>query len=255
MMSLEKELLEGLLVNRSWLQEHGFNRSTVDFYLRSGRLIPIARGVYRKPGPPIKWQNIAYSLIQLGFRLHVGQTTALQFHGYQHYLELSGKQLIHLYSDRKLPSWIYEVDGDFHFKQMSGRLFPVSVQSGLVEVPFGTWDWMIPYSSPERAFIEIACTADTSEDISKLQTMFEGAVNLRPDVLQVLLASCNQVKGKRLFLWLGREAGHQWYKKLHIKAVNLGSGKRQIVKGGVLDKDFLITVPGNGGYGQKESIF
>jgi len=58
----------------------------------------------------------------------------------------------------------------------------------------------------------------------------------------MLLESCSSVKGKRLFLYYAREASHSWYPALDRSRINLGAGKRELVKGGKLDKEFLLTV-------------
>jgi len=52
--SLENLLSEGQVVDRIWLADRGVKRPLVDYYLRSAALKPIARGAYRRPGPPLK---------------------------------------------------------------------------------------------------------------------------------------------------------------------------------------------------------
>ena len=117
------------------------------------------------------------------------------------------------------------------------------------------WDWPIPYSSAERAFIELASTLETREDILQAKLMLEGAANLRPMLLQSLLEACGNIQTKRLFLWLARTIGHPWYKHIDISRINLGTGKRQVVSGGTLDAQFLITVPKEVQDGQQEPLF
>ena len=70
-----------------------------------------------------------------------------------------------------------------------------------------------------------------------------GLVNLRPDILQKLLEGCNSIKVKRLFLYMSKKANHQWGNFLNLKTVDLGQGDRSIVKNGVYDPKFRITVP------------
>jgi len=61
--------------------------------------------------------------------------------------------------------------------------------------------------------------------------------------LQVLLQACTSIRTKRVFLLLARFFKHGWYSRLDISVIDLGRGKRQLVKGGVLDKEYQITVP------------
>jgi hypothetical protein len=57
------------------------------------------------------------------------------------------------------------------------------------------------------------------------------------------LESCASIKVKRLFLFLAEKANHSWVKHLNIEKIDLGSGKRSIVKNGVYNPKFKITVP------------
>jgi hypothetical protein len=242
MAALDSSMQEGLLVDRAWFGRQGIESTAVDYYLRSGKIESLVHGLYRKPGPPLKWQQVVYSLIVLGHDVHVGHLTALSYHGYEHTLKLGVAQRIRLYSTRSLPSWVGKVDIGPGFIKMKRNLFPDG-SIGLINVSFGTWDWPIPYSSAERAFIELASTLETREDILQAKLMLEGAANLRPMLLQSLLEACGNIQTKRLFLWLARTIGHPWYKHIDISRINLGTGKRQVVSGGTLDAQFLITVP------------
>jgi hypothetical protein len=42
---------------------------------------------------------------------------------------------------------------------------------------------------------------------------------------------------------MAEKSQHQWFKELELNKISLGSGKRVIVKNGVLDKKYQITVP------------
>jgi hypothetical protein len=253
--SIEFSLQEGILIDRKWLYEQGFGRSSVDFFIRSGKLVAVVNGIYRKPGPPLKWQNIVYSLSKLDYKVHVGHNTALQYHGYQHFLPLGNQNHLSIYSNRKLPKWLNVIESDYDFIQVHNNPFEDSFTEGLEKIPFGNWDWPIFYSNQERAFLEYLSTVTTEEEIQKAKLMFEGAGGLRPKLLQTLLEECTQIKAKRLFLWLAKRQNHQWYHHIDISQINLGSGKRQIIKNGFFDKDFMFTVPKEENSGPTESLF
>ena len=61
--------------------------------------------------------------------------------------------------------------------------------------------------------------------------------------MQSLLADCKSVKVKRLFFFLADRHRHSWLKHLDKAAIDLGQGKRMLVKGGRLDSAYQITVP------------
>jgi hypothetical protein len=255
MKAIEQILNEGVLVDRQWLNENVFDITAIDYYIRSKTLQAVSRGVYRKPGPPLKWQNIVYSINSLGYSVHVGHIASLQFHGFTHYLELSGTKTISLYCDRKLPQWTFEMEIKDKIQQVSRSPFSFERATGLDEIPFGTWDWPIRYSIPERAFMELLSTVDSATEIQQADKLFEGAANLRPSIVQEMMEQCRQVKAKRLFLWLAMRHDFSWFKKLDISKLDLGKGKRQIVKDGILDKNYLITIPKEMVNEQTESLF
>ncbi|NLA93468.1 MAG: hypothetical protein GX842_08600 [Spirochaetales bacterium] len=255
MAKIDIVLQEGVLFNRKYLNQHGIANTAIDYYLRSGKIEAVSHGLYRKPGPPLKWESIIYSLKLMGHEVHVGHLTALNYHGLFHYLKLESSSLeeIRLYSSDKLPSWLDNLDSNTNFLLMKQNPF-LKVNTGMVEVPFGTWDWPIKYSTPERAFIETVSTTKTEIEINELKLMLEGAVNLRPTLLQQLLEESHNIKAKRLFLYLARVVAHPWYNYLDLSKIDLGSGKRQIIRGGALDPEFQITIPKEVKNGQESSV-
>src|SRR5690606_17703563 len=98
--------------------------------------------------------------------------------------------------------------------------------------------------SPEMAVLEWLFSVPNEQLFSDgVVDTFGGLTNLRPRRLQVLLQACTSIRTKRAFLLLARFFKHGWYSRLDIPAIDLGQGKRQLVKGGVLDKEYQVTVP------------
>ena len=71
----------------------------------------------------------------------------------------------------------------------------------------------------------------------------EGLRNLSPRRLHGMLADCRNIKVKRLFLWFAERHNHAWLQKLDRSGIDLGKGKRMLVRGGKLDTKYNITVP------------
>ena len=241
--SLEEQLPDGLVVDRAWLADRGFKRPLVDYYLRSGALVSVARAAYRRPGPPLKWEHAVYSLQELGYSAHVGGRSALELQGFAHYLSMQGVQKIHLYGVDKLPGWVSKLDAPYRFTLHKAQLFDASVAEAVTSKPFGHWDWPLRYATPELALLELASEVKQNSDFDVLDKLFESATSLRPQLLMKLLKACHHVKAKRLFLWFAERHNFAWFKRLELEAVNLGNGKRAIVKAGKLDKRYQITVP------------
>jgi Transcriptional regulator, AbiEi antitoxin, Type IV TA system/Transcriptional regulator, AbiEi antitoxin N-terminal domain len=253
--TLEQYLPEGQLVNRTWLKARGFSRPRVDYALRAGKLEAVARGVYRRPGPPLKWEHVVYSLNEMGCAVHVGGRSALELQGLVHYLPAAGMQRIDLYSSARIPAWVADFPAPFRFDLHSQNWFDPLPEDAVHSKPFGAWDWPVPYSTPELALIELMAGVRDTADFSVADKFFEAAVNLRPDLLYALLRACTQVKAKRLFLWFSDRHGHAWREALETEQIDLGRGKRMLIKGGAYDASYQITVPREMAGGNQQPLY
>ncbi len=246
---------EGQLVNRAWLQARGADRPLVDSWLRSGKLAAVSHGVYRRPGPPLKWEQVVYSLNEIGFHVHVGGRSALELQGLAHYLPLQGVTRVSLYTTSRVPTWVQNFSADYRFTVHRRRLFKTLPSAAVVSKPFGAWDWPVPYATVELALLELLADVRQAESFDFADKFFEGATILRPALIRELLLSCSYVLAKRLFLWFAERHEYAWFKKLDVKGVDLGRGKRLVVKGGALDTKYQITVPRAMTHGSEQSVF
>ncbi len=251
-----EQLQEGVVVNRAWLKGKNIDSSLVDYYLRKGYLTRVAYGAYRRPGDCLKWQHLVYSLEFLGFNVHVGGRSALELKGFAHYLPLNAKQRVHLFRKRKLPGWVFKTNVNVEFVEHSKSLFRKNMGNlGLTTFLFGSWDWKINVSSPERALFEMMMDVPTKESFHMVDMVMESSATLRPDVVTSLLRECTNIRVKRLFLWFAEKHGHQWFDRIELGDVGLGKGKRVVQKGGKLDLKYLITVPEDNDDRKEQSIF
>ena len=91
--------------------------------------------------------------------------------------------------------------------------------------------------------LELLDEVPQRETFHQADVLMEGLRNLSPRRLQALLTACRSVKVKRLFLWFTERHQHPWLKRLDRNHIDLGKGKRMLVRGGKLDAKFKITVP------------
>ena len=192
----------------------------------------------------------------------VGGRTALELQGFAHYLSSSRHHReVHLYGTGKPPGWVFKLGLEspfvFHnarklFKTEAGRPRRKKsesdsgsdlLNSSYIRQPWGQWEWPLTMSSPERAILELLDEVPERETFHQVDVLMEGLRNLSPRRLQTLLVACRNVKVKRLFLWFAERHQHAWLKKLNRKDIDLGRGKRMLVRGGKLDPTFNITVP------------
>jgi hypothetical protein len=73
--------------------------------------------------------------------------------------------------------------------------------------------------------------------------IMEQLTTLRAEVVQQLLENADNLKVKRLFLYMAEKAGHEWFGKLDLSKIQLGLGKRQLADKGVYLPEYMITIP------------
>ena len=260
---LERHLPEGLLVDTPWLAKAGFSTSLRSQYVTAGRLEQPARQVYQRPRGSLTWQQAVISLqTLLEYPLTVGGRSALELQGFAHYLQLSQRQ-IYLYGPKPPPPWLSNLKLAERFVYRNDRpLFPYAPKiqgedalsrhgsaadglsdAGLTIQPWGQWEWPLTLSAPERAILELLNELPARESFHQVDKLFEGLSTLRPARMQKLLADCKSVKVKRLFFFFADRHQHAWLTKLDKSAIDLGKGKRMLVKDGKLDQAYQITVP------------
>jgi len=99
------------------------------------------------------------------------------------------------------------------------------------------------FSTPERAILELCDETPDSALVNEANALMQGLATLRPQLVSALLEHCDSVKTKRLFLALADRHRHAWLAHVSLQNVDLGSGKRVLVKGGKLNAKYQITLP------------
>lgn len=247
---LERTLPEGLVVDASWMERHGYSTSLRSQYVSAGWLVQPVRGTYKRPIGQLDWQRAVVSLQRLmGHNLAVGGRTALDLQGFSHYLSASGPKAIHLYGTEPPPGWLAKLPLKekfrFHRSQVlfKSLAHAQGLKDGTLRQLSGPSEWPLTVSTPERALLELLNELPRHESFHQVDMLVEGLRTLSPKRLQPLLVDCRSVKVKRLFFWFAERHQHTWLKQIDRAAINLGTGKRMLVKGGKLDPKYLITVP------------
>ncbi|MHC8508340.1 MAG: type IV toxin-antitoxin system AbiEi family antitoxin domain-containing protein [Rhodospirillales bacterium] len=275
-------LPEGHLADSFWLGQMGCYSSLRARYVKSGWLERVGRGVFRRPphglpgeksGAP-GWRHVVVSLqMVMGRPVWAGGRTALELHGFGHYVSSAGPQKIHLHCAEPAPGWLRKLRVQPPLALRGAhRLFPVraavnavadfkheaeifnkpgahpaasAANAGLTHLEIKESPWPLVLSAPERAALEMLEDVPKNETFHQADMLMEGLFNLRPKHLNRLLRECRSIKAKRLFLWFAERHNHAWFKYIDVDSVNLGGGKRALAPGGRLDPKYLITVPEN----------
>lgn len=191
-------------------------------YVRSGWLVRLARGVFRRPEQGLSLHPSLKSLERRIEGLHVGGKSALAWHGVRQYVPQ--QEMLHLYgwAAARLPEWfVNEFTAEYHrkrlFDEKPGALLYVAPQGGGSEAP--------QVSAPERALLELLSEVGVRQPLSEAREVTEGAYTLRAAVLRELLMRCTSIKTVRLCLQLGRDLSLPWLAKLDPAALPTGSDR------------------------------
>ena len=231
----------GAVVLSSWLREQGYSPSLQQRYRQSHWLESMGAGAMIRAGDEVGYEGAVYALQkQAGMSVHPGGRTALALQGKAHYLQLSAKKVVLFGGEKeRLPSWFQKHDWGTKMEYHSTSFLPSEVGMTDVEVK----SFSIKVSNPVRALMECLYLSPGNQDLIECYELMESLNNLRPQNVQPLLEQCQSVKVKRLFLYLAENAGHRWVKYLDLSNVDLGKGKRSVVKGGAYVPKYQITVP------------
>lgn len=235
----------GVVAVSPWLKAQGAYQQLMHEYEKSGWVRKIGRGAYARAGDRVDWRGGLYALQQqMRLPVHVADKSALQLTGYAHFLPLGNDGMLSLFGPPgvRLSSWFLKHDWGLRLRYTTSDLFKNMSEAGLTTKQYETFS--ITLSAPERAMMELLHLVPHDEPYEEAALLMEGLATLRPNLVQGLLESCRSIKVKRLFLHLAEECNHDWVDMLNTAKINLGQGKRMIVKGGRLDTRYNITVPG-----------
>ena len=138
-----------------------------------------------------------------------------------------------------LPVWFQNYNWGVEFKHYQSGFLPKDF--GLTQIENKNFTLLV--SNAARALMECLYPTPKYQDLFECYELMEGLNNLRPKEVQKLLEACTSVKVKRLFLSLADKAGHSWFNYIDVDKIDLGKGKRSIVKSGVYVPKYQITVP------------
>jgi hypothetical protein len=248
-MSIEKinklnELLQknrpGGLFFSSWLRDNGYSDQLVKKYRDSGWLSPLSNGVmFRAGDKPHLFAILDSYNGQLNKTFRIAAMSALELFSLNHYIPIGKPKLIICHpKEEAVPNWMKNGDFDFSLIFFSTEVFlSPKIESIRVNYP------NMLVSLPEQAFLECLLLAPKQYSYMDLYYVMEHLATLRPNLVQELLENTNNLKIKRMFLYMAEKAGHQWFKYLNPEKIELGSAKHQLVKNGIYVPKYKITVP------------
>ncbi|RUO25166.1 type IV toxin-antitoxin system AbiEi family antitoxin [Aliidiomarina sanyensis] len=243
---LVRHTTPGSLVLQPWLTENGVSYSLAQKYTKNGWLKKLSAGVYYRPCANDEvqpsWVDAIQAMeVQLHHPVHLAGLSSLTHQGLSHYLKLGEEKIwVGVENKPSLPKWFREFpDQHWFYSTTKGRRLDPLKDLKVMKINGKE----VRASIPELAAYEVVNAINKQISFEHASELFQGLVNLSPRKVQSMLERSHSVQTNRVFLFLSRHLGHAWAQHLDETNIELGSGKRQVVKGGRLDERYQITVP------------
>jgi hypothetical protein len=232
---------DGMVYTQRHLSKLGYYHDLVRRYKKSNWIEPVGTGAYKKCGDTVDWQaGISAIQSQLNLSIHPGGRTSLELLGYAHYLRFKDRVFLFGKPGETLPKWFRDADWKKELEYHQTKVFGDS-QLGLMT--YEHQGISLQVSSPERAALEMLYLVPGTQGFDEADKIMNGLLSLRPEIVQDLLEACRSIKTKRLFLYLAERNGLPWFSDLNLNNIDLGRGKRVIVKNGKYNAKYRISIP------------
>jgi len=238
----------------SWLVKRGYSLDLQKKYKKNNWLESVGYGAMKRSGDDIDYLSGIYAIqSQANLKIHIGAQSALSLLGKSQYLELSDKPTIKLFSikNNDLPLWFKNYHWNINISFNIASFLPSDL--GLSDYSVHN-NFKVKISTPARAIMECIHLASNNQDYIECYESMEGLNNLNPRTVQLLLENCSSIKIKRMFLFLAEFQKHEWFNYLDLKKIDLGKGKRSLIKNGAFDSKYQITIPKEWKYHDKSEL-
>lgn len=232
---------DGMVYTQRYLTKLGYYHDLVRRYKKSQWIESVGPGAYKKFGDTVNWQAAVFAIqTQLSLPIHPGGRTALELLGYAHYIRFKDRVFLFSKTGKTLPKWFQNADWQKSFEYHQTQLFGYS-KIGLIE--YNRHGIPLTISAPERAAMEMLYLVPRTQGFDEANKIMNGLLSLRIDIVQGLLEACQSIKTKRLFLYFSEHNELPWFVDLNLNNINLGSGKRVILKNGKYNAKYRISIP------------
>lgn len=221
-----------------WLSANGWSNQLVQCYCDNGWFERLCRGViFRKGDTPQAYAAIASYKKQIRDGLHIAANSALELHGYMHFVPMGKPRLIVALHNTYTPQWLRLDAFDRHIVPVYMKDFcnpPETIHEYELE---------LPVSSAEQAFAECLQLAPTYNSYMDLYLLMELLTVLRPREVEQVLRRVDNQRVKRMYLYMAEKAGHAWFEDIDISNVGLTDSPLRIEAGGTFINKYKITIP------------
>lgn len=234
----------GFVFTSKFLKEHSIHYDQQMAYKKSGWLESLGYGAYKRKGDTVNWTGGLNALQnQLNLKVHLSGKSSLLMQGYSHYVYAQESYLyLNRANETKIPEWFKNsCTNNINLIISRTSVLPYDLPDSYTIKNVEGFDTKM--SNPERASLEMLNYVPDKQSFDEAFKITAFLTTLRPKIIQQFLELCTSIKVKRLFLYMAEQHNHSWLDELDFDKFNLGSGKRVVVRNGVLNKKYQITVP------------
>lgn len=233
------EHIPGGLFFSNWLTENNYSAQLTKSYRDSGWLDMLVPGVMYRHEDKLSALSAVYSFNrQLKESMRVAAHSALELQGFSHYVPMGKPNLMTSGAKYGRMEWTKSNRFDMNIIHFNTSIFKSPMTLNLKVGEMG-----ILVSSPEFAFLECLHLVPKYYNYMDLYYIMEQLTALDPERVQQVLENTSSQKVKRMFLYMASKAGHYWAEMLDLEKIELTTSKLQLVKDGVYNSTYRITIP------------
>ncbi len=229
----------GGLYFSEWLNKMGYSPQLTSRYRESGWLSFLRKGVMFRRNEKLSALAAVHSFnSQTGRSMRIGAHSALELHGFSHFIPMGKPRLMVSFDPYKSQDWVSDDRFDMEIVPFSTTVFKDPETRVLKR---GQLELLV--STPEQAFLECLHLVPSQYSYMDLYYLMEQLTSLDPESVQKVLENTSGQRVKRMFLYMGEKAGHYWFDLLNPNSMGLSSSKLQLAERGVYISKYKITIP------------
>lgn len=221
-----------------WLSQSGWSNQLVKCYCDNGWLERLCRGVVFRKGDTLRAYAVMASYRrQLGEGMHIAGHSALELHGYMHFVPMGKSRVMVALHSNYEAQWLRMDAYDRTFVPVRMEAFCQPVEG----VEYGEMELSV--ASPEQAFAECLLLAPRHYGYLDLYLLMEQLTTLRPEVVTGVLERVGNQRVKRLYLYMAEKAKHVWLEDVDRERAGLTDSPLSVEKGGTFVNRYKMTIP------------
>lgn len=229
----------GGLLFACWLRKEGYSSQLLKKYRDSGWLEGLSRGVMYRRNDNLSALAAVYSYNhQTGNYARVAAHSALELHGFNHYVPMGKPRLMVAFESGNIDDWVKSEKYDMTIVPFRTKIFKNPTTQS-----FDRNGYSINISSPEQAFLECLHLVPEHYNYMDLYYIMEQLTSLDPAKVQTVLENTSSQRIKRMFLYMAEKVGHYWFDMLEMEKIGMTASKLKLVDNGVYISKYRITIP------------